>query len=363
MNLFRSNKIQTQVRKIIWITVAWTLIALFQFFGVYTMIIEMGLRSVVTIDPLIPLKGSILQGLLAGLLGGSGMVFLWEQTLRTKTYGKSLWIILSSFTLIYFLVALPVQLYYHKTLSGAGLLDTELWQRIRTALRSLSTIRSYLFWLFVVMATLIVLLVSDKYGPGVFQDFLLGKYFHPKREERIFMFLDLRSSTTIAEQLGEERYFSFIKDVFRHATPGIIYAKGQIYQYVGDEIVISWKTEEGTENASCVRCFFEIQRRLRQEAPYYKATYGVTPEFKAGLHYGHVMTGEVGVVKRDIAFSGDVLNTTARIQAKCNELGVNILLSKPLLDQLALPPNSFAPQKIGDILLRGKKQEIMLFTV
>ena len=177
------------------------------------------------------------------------------------------------------------------------------------------------------------------------------------------MFLDLRSSTAIAEQLGEVRYFNFLKDVFQHATPSILYAKGEIYQYVGDEIVMSWKMENGMENANCLRCFFDIQLELRRKAAYYQEIYGVIPEFKAGLHYGFVMAGEVGVVKRDIAFSGDVLNTAARIQSKCNELGVNILLSKFLLDKLSIPPHSFEPKKIGDLLLRGKHEKVVLYTV
>jgi len=216
----------------------------------------------------------------------------------------------------------------------------------------------------VVLGTLIVLQVNDKYGPGVFRDFLLGKYFHPKREERIFMFMDLRSSTTIAEKLGEQRYFKFLKDIFQHSTASILDAKGEIYQYVGDEIIISWKMHEGVDNANCLNCFFEIQEALRLKTSYYKETYdGIVPEFKAGLHYGYVMAGEIGVVKRDIVFSGDVLNTAARIQQKCNELGVNILLSNYLLDKLSLQPDSFAPRKMGDMELRGKKQKVMLYTI
>ena len=216
----------------------------------------------------------------------------------------------------------------------------------------------------IVMGTLIALQVGDKYGPGVFRSFLMGKYFQPRREERIFMFLDLRSSTTIAERLGEVKYFNFIKEVFKDVTPAILYSKGEIYQYVGDEIVVSWKMNNGVENANCVNCFFEVQSALLERNDYYQKTYdGTKPEFKAGLHYGHVMAGEVGIVKRDIAFSGDVLNTTARIQSKCNELGVNILMSKYLLDKLALKPNTFFPKTIGNMLLRGKKEEVILCTL
>ena len=97
---------------------------------------------------------------------------------------------------------------------------------------------------------------------------------------------------------------------------------------------------------------------------YYEATYdGTVPEFKAGLHYGFVMTGEIGVVKREIAFSGDVLNTTSRIQEKCNELGVNILLSNSLLDKLNLHMNIFAPRQMGEMELRGKLKKVMLYTI
>jgi len=221
-----------------------------------------------------------------------------------------------------------------------------------------------LFWFLVVLATLGILLVNDKYGPGVFRDFLLGKYFHPKREERIFMFMDLRSSTTIAEKLGEQRYFNFLKETFQHSTASILDTKGEIYQYVGDEIVISWKMHDGVNNANCLNCFFQIQEALRLKTSYYKETYdGMVPEFKAGLHYGYVVAGEIGVVKRDIVFSGDVLNTASRIQQKCNELGVNILLSNYLLDKLNLQTDNFEPKKIGDMELRGKEQKVMLYTL
>jgi adenylate cyclase len=119
----------------------------------------------------------------------------------------------------------------------------------------------------------------------------------------------------------------------------------------------------GIEQANCLNCFFEIQKKFLQKKQTYINKYGLLPEFKAGLHYGHVMAGEVGVVKRDIAFSGDVLNTTARIQEKCNELGVDILLSQRLLDKLTLPVNLFNPKKMGDINLRGKQETVALYTI
>ena len=216
----------------------------------------------------------------------------------------------------------------------------------------------------IVIVTLIALLVNDKYGPGVFASFLLGKYFQPKREERIFMFLDLRGSTSIAEKLSEDQYFNFLKDAYKDATPAILNSKGQIYQYVGDEIVVTWNKDNGSENANALRCYYDIQRRFKEKMDYYKNRYnGRVPHFKAGLHYGYVMAGEIGIVKRDIAYSGDVLNTASRIQSKCNDLNVNILISKYLLDLLGSLPAFYNPRKVGDISLRGKEESMVLYTV
>ena len=210
---------------------------------------------------------------------------------------------------------------------------------------------------------MIALLVNDKYGPGVFKEFLLGKYFRPRRVERIFMFLDLRSSTNIAEKLGELKYFEFLQEVFMDVTPAIIYSNGEIYQYVGDEIVVSWKMDKGLSNANCITCFLNVRKALTERSNHYKEKFDVIPEFKAGLHYGHVIAGEIGVVKREIAFSGDVLNTTARIQGKCNEMGVNILFSQSLCEKLVLSEMSIIPIAMGGVVLTGKQEKVSLFTI
>ncbi|MFK7971440.1 MAG: adenylate/guanylate cyclase domain-containing protein [Bacteroidia bacterium] len=359
----REFKVNGKLEKILWITLLWTLFSVFQFLVGYTTLIDFNV-DLSNLNPVTFLKGSIFIGIVAGLLGGSLIVFFWENWLRTKSYSWSLLSIFGSYTILFFLVLTIGDLFSPETQLDSPLIHLDSWKEAWSTLTSLSFIYNYLSWLTVVIFTLIALLVNDKYGPGVFKAFLLGKYFHPKREERIFMFLDLRGSTTIAEQLGERRYFNFLKDVFRDSTPEILKSKGEIYQYVGDEIVISWKKDAGTLNANCLQCFFDTQQRLLDNASYYRENYdGIVPEFKAGLHFGFVMVGEIGIVKRDIAYSGDVLNTGARIQSKCNELGVNILISKNLLVALGALPNPFKPREIGEIDLRGKQHSVTLYTV
>lgn len=362
MNIPISDNLQTRLTKVFWITVAWVIISIFQFSSGYIALTDVNC-DLAGRDPRLFFWGSVFTGVIAGILGGSMIVFSWEKWLRAKNYGRALLDILWSYVLVYLIVSIASGLFLHIGENDTTILDPTLWQTVIGHLFELSTIHSFVLWLLVVLGTFIFFQVNDKYGPGTFSTFLMGKYFRPQREERIFMFLDLRSSTTIAERIGERQYFHFLNDLIKHVTPPILSHKGEIYQYVGDEIVISWKMTAGITDANCLNCFLDIQRKLKQQAGYYKETYNVIPEFKAGLHYGYVMTGEIGVVKRDIAFSGDVMNTTSRIQAKCNELGVDILLSQRLVDLLATNDNGFNPKQIGEMALRGKEQKLMLVTV
>ncbi len=229
--------------------------------------------------------------------------------------------------------------------------------------RSLRFLKDYFLWLFIVLCTIAGFMVNDKYGPGNLRSFFMGRYFRPQREEHIFMFLDLRASTYIAQVLGEQQYFNFIKDVIRDATPVILRHKGRIYQYVGDEITVSWWMNQGLNKLNCIRCPMEIRKIFNHRSSYYTAQYGVVPDFKAGLHCGPVMVGEIGVVKRDIAFSGEVVGTAARIQNRCNHLEVNLLMSQDLKDLLPWQGSRLVPEHKGDLLIKGKMVNLPLYTV
>lgn len=202
--------------------------------------------------------------------------------------------------------------------------------------------------------------VNENLGHGILTNFFSGKYNKPKEEERIFMFLDMKSSTTIAEQIGHFKYFEMLKDYFADLSDPIIRHAGEVYQYVGDEIVVTWTLKNGLYENNCIRCFLSLKEVLRSNEEKYKAKFGRVPTFKAGLHLGKVTTGEIGVIKKDIIFTGDVLNTTARIQGLCNQYGVDILVSGQLR-KLISPDVTL--RSLGESELRGRDEKIELFTL
>ncbi|NQZ75693.1 MAG: adenylate/guanylate cyclase domain-containing protein [Ekhidna sp.] len=358
--------IATHLKKVLWITVAWTIVSLANYIIGMGAIIDANYiwdagYDIEKIDFLQGFFVSAITGLLAGILGGSAVVFFWENYLRTKSYGWTLRSILLTYLMLFNIVSIPVVLINNTYNQEFGIMSAQAWAEVREAYSSPSLLIPFFFWMVVILTTFIVFQISDKYGPGVFAKFLLGKYFNASREERVFMFLDLKSSTTIAEQLGEERYFDFLKESFKTITPAILKNRGEIYQYVGDEIVISWPKKVGVRNDNCINAYFQSQTLINNRSDYFQEQFGIVPNFKAGLHQGFVMAGEMGVVKREIAYSGDVLNTASRIQSKCNELDSSILISGDLANNLSLAQYSVDTK--GRIDLRGKANAMELVSI
>lgn len=225
-----------------------------------------------------------------------------------------------------------------------------------------------LFWLLVIYYSVMTLLLSfinqvnKKYGPGILLPLLLGRYREPKEENRIFMFMDLKASTTIAEELGHLKYSAFIRDCFSDINQVLYPYRAQVYQYVGDEIVVTWPESEGIKNHFCIEFYFACQRQFQSRSKYYLLHYGRLPHFKAGAHAGIVTAVEIGEVKRDIAYHGDTLNTAARIQNVCNDYGKNFLISKVLLNRTGPHPD-MKTEELGDIQLKGKSSMVGLVSV
>lgn len=200
-----------------------------------------------------------------------------------------------------------------------------------------------------------------KIGYADFGNLLVGRYRKPLEEERAFMFLDLKSSTTIAEQLGHRRYSRLIQDCFRDLTATLLDTRAEVYQYVGDEAVLSWPVEIAVANANCLRAYFQFTALLERRREHYEAAYGRVPAFKAGINLGRVTVVEVGVLKRAIVYHSDVLNTAARVQAMCNEHGKALLITDAVRNRLTGVPYRF--DFVGEFVLRGKTQAVGVYSV
>jgi adenylate cyclase len=309
-----------------------------------------------------PAGNGVIIGLLIGSIGASVESFLFQERFRRLRFS---------------LVLLWRVLFYLVLISTSSILIIALYQSSKNNVSFLQGFsqpgfRRFLMEgeflslvIYVAVAGVIINFlrqVNRLLGQNVLLNYITGKYHQPVEEERIFMFLDVNSSTTIAERLGHIAYHRLLNDFFFDITGPIVESGGEIYQYVGDEVVVTWTMKRGVPGGCSIACFFRIREKIAARSAQYLEAYGVVPGFKAGFHYGRVITAEVGDIKKEIAFHGDVVNTASRIQSECRVLGRDILVSSDLLERLALP-FEFEPERIGAIRLRGKERDVELYSV
>lgn len=299
---------------------------------------------------------------ITGFIVGAIEILYLSTLFNKKSFGKKL----MYKSLIYIVVIVTFNIIAavisNATILQKSIFHPEVWDNVLTFLLSFPFLSSVVFITVIIVISLFFSEVSDYLGLSVLYNFFVGKYHNPIEEERIFMFLDMKSSTTIAENLGHVKYFEMLKEYYSDFTTSIIQYEGDIYQYVGDEIIVSWKLKSGLENNNCFKCFFALKQSLLNQTEKYTSKYGTVPTFKAGFHIGKVTTGEIGYIKKDIIFTGDVLNTTARIEGLCNTYKVDVLVSGQLISMMNPEPD-IEIQSIGKNELRGRKEIIELFTI
>jgi len=301
---------------------------------------------------------SVAVGFPLGLVFGLLEVFLFpkaEMRFRRWTFTKLLLFKTLLYTAVIYAVTVALSFV-------AGMFEGRKISELPAYITSMELMILVVYTLVIYSLLLFLLQVNHLLGEGILWKFILGKYHKPREEERIFMFLDMKSSTTIAEQLGHIRFYTLLNELFHEISQPVLQTKAEIYQYVGDEVVLTWEMEHGLKNSNCLNTFFMFQEGLLRNSENYLKNFGVKPEFKAGLHFGKVVSAQIGDLKREIVYNGDVLNTTARIQHECNKYQRNCLVSGSLMNRLK-QINGFQWERMDAVTLRGKETEVELFSV
>jgi adenylate cyclase len=219
-----------------------------------------------------------------------------------------------------------------------------------------------LFSLAAAFVFVFILDINSLLGQNVLINFITGRYYAPRVESRVFLLIDMEGSTGFAERLGPLAFHRLVKSFIDDLTQPIVAARGEIHRYIGDELIATWKLDEGITDGRCITACFAAIEQLARRAPDYGREFGAAVTVRAGLHCGPVVTGEMGSVKREIVFLGDTVNTAARIQELCRETGDRVLASADLIDRLELP-RGIAKRSLGDLRLRGKGSDLALYAL
>ena len=190
-------------------------------------------------------------------------------------------------------------------------------------------------------------------GFGTLKNLLTGRYVQPRREQRVFVLIDMKNSTGMAERLGPVRFHALLNDFFRDVTDAALECGAEIHKYVGDEAILTWTGAEALKDGDCLACPFVVEDLIEAHKSAYLRRFGAVPEFRASCHFGEIVAGEIGDVRREIAYVGDTLNVAARLLEAAKELGRDVLVSTDLLEHAALPAELDA-EKLPTLTMRGR---------
>jgi adenylate cyclase len=339
-----------RIRRVIYIAIVWTII------DIVTHLLNTDISEDNFLRELV--FRSILVFVMSCFMG-----YLFVFTFRTIFSDKPLWVHFLSKSFLVILAAglMNLLVYILETaITDNRSLSNALTDFFQNKLSIAWVTKRMLYWLVIFSITQLFIEINDKYAPGIFISILSGKYKKPVNENRIIMFMDLKDSTPIAEKLGHEDYFLFIREFIVHISNAIITHEGIIYQYVGDEVVVSWPlNKKNTKKA--LASIIEARRNIQKASEDFRREFDIAPEFRVGIHAGEVTIGEIGVMKKDLAMSGDTMNTTARIRSACNELNQKFIVSKEFAEYAQLDPWQFT--SLGNVELKGKSDGIELFAL
>lgn len=311
---------------------------------------------------LYPFINGICIGLLLGLMIGVFEVYVFYPRLKRNSF-----LLILTTRVVVYTACIMITILGIVTISRAVRNE----QSFFTALLSEESM-NYIFrgnfryaLLFTTLATILTnfsRLVSFKIGRGILTDFFLGQYHQPKQRERVFVFLQVTNAEVVLRNSKIEAYHQFINELFREISIIAMRHNGYVYEYVDDQIILYWKCNRSDWPGAVLNFYHEVLRSVKTQEAYFMRIYNLVPSLRWGAHGGKVIQAEIGEIKTEIVFHGDVLNTAARIAAIDRTDSNALVFSQYIFDNIN-PIEGVMISPMGAIELRGKLQTVPLYAL
>jgi adenylate cyclase len=284
-------------------------------------------------------------GLLMGLSIGGLELFVLGGPLRNWLSDLSFTVNLMVRSAIYAAIIMGIQLLQDEFVAGfPGIYGSDFWSGVVTA-AVVSVLMNLVFS------------ISNIIGGRAFLNFVTGRYHSPVTENRFVLFVDIAGSTGLAESLGGLAIHRLLDRTFRLLTLSVVDYRGEVLNYVGDEVIVTWPERDGAIDCRPLRCFVAMRDELAGAADQLAREFGVAPRIRGSLHFGPVIIGEIGDVKRAIVFNGDVMNTAARLEELSRSVDGGFLASRAAMERFSsVPPVTVCD--LGRLAIRGRADGI-----
>jgi adenylate cyclase len=305
--------------------------------GAIAFVLAQGMTSVAAIEVGIS-YGIIISAALGGIelfvLGGPMRVWLSGLSFAANVAVRSA---------IYVAIIIPTQFFQLGSVLAGQSLDSSM----------------KVFWIAVIYSIVfsvvmnLVIGIANIIGPRAFLNFITGRYHRPVEEKRFVLFVDIAGSTGLAERLGGIAIHRLLDRTFRLLTVAVVDYRGEVLNYVGDEVIVTWPERGGAVDCRPLRCFVAMREELSRASGQLEREFGAVPRIRGSLHFGPVIVGEIGDVKRAIVFNGDVMNTAARLEELSRNVDGGFLASRAAMERFSSAP-PFAVCDLGRLPIRGR---------
>ena len=181
------------------------------------------------------------------------------------------------------------------------------------------------------------------------------------RRDATFIFTDIAGFTTLSEQLNSETLSEVLNAYLDGACGIILKHQGTIDKFIGDAImsIFNAPITQADHAERAVKCGLELDEyaeQFRVAQNEIGIPIGLT---RIGVHTGSATIGNFGSSSRmDFTAVGDTVNMAARSEGVNKYFGTRVCVTQDTVDQCSNIPF----RKIGDVLLKGKKQFVGLYS-
>jgi len=200
--------------------------------------------------------------------------------------------------------------------------------------------------------------VPNEFIKAIGRDHILDVKLGDQIEKEIsVLFTDIRSFTTISENMSPKENFAFVKDYAERMGPIIRRHGGFINQYLGDGIMAIFQNSPEDALNACI----EMQSELDIFNEEIKDKSWAPIRVGMGLHTGPLIMGIIGdESRRDATLISDTVNTAARIESTTKTYGVKILISEDSKNGLKHSYN-YHLRHIGEVNVKGKTKPVDIY--
>ena len=177
------------------------------------------------------------------------------------------------------------------------------------------------------------------------------------------MFADIRSFTTLSEKLEPTQIIEMLNDYFALMFDAITANNGTVNQIQGDGLMAIFGAPAASENhrEEAVKAALEMVELLKAFNEQRVTQNKAEVRIGIGIATGTVIAGYTGTQHRaTYTCVGDTVNIAARIESHTKVVGKPILIDEYTRRGL---PEQIQVEDLGEVLFKGKEQEIQVFIV